>query len=57
MRVWETFQQAFCRAKYGTGYPVPMLAEKLCLWKGRERNGTETNTQKRAYRGKKSACL
>lgn len=45
MRVWDTSQQVKCGAFYGTGYPVPMLAEKLCLWKGRERNGTETNTQ------------
>ena len=25
MRVWDNSQQSFCRAKYGTGYPVPML--------------------------------
>ncbi|BDF31961.1 hypothetical protein CE91St61_00360 [Lachnospiraceae bacterium] len=64
MRVWDTSQQAKCsgdrRAFYGNGYPVPMLATKLQtpISKERtERNGTETNYEKRAYRGKKSACL
>ena len=61
MRVWETSQQAKMgggrRAFYGNGYPFPMLAIQFYLWKGRERNGTETKNQKWAYRGKKSACL
>ena len=53
-----------------TGYPFPMLAAKeasskwvliccacslLKTRKGRERNGTETKNQRRAYRDKKSS--
>ena len=59
MRVWDTSQQAKCsggrRAFYGNGYPFPMLAIQFYLWKGRERNGTETKNQGRAYCGGKSA--
>lgn len=43
MRVWETFQQAFCRTKHATGYPVAMLAPKLVTYntyERTERNGT-----------------
>lgn len=43
MRAWETSQQAFCKAKYGTGYPVPMLAAKLQTLISRERTGKEWN--------------
>jgi hypothetical protein len=52
-RVWDTSQQAKiarCRQTengrfYGSGYPLPMLAEKLFFYqtmKGRERNGKGT---------------
>ena len=59
MRGWDTSQQAKCsggsRAFYENGYPFSMLAIQFYLWKGCERNGTETKNQGRTYRGGKSA--
>ena len=45
----------FCGAKYESGYPLSMLAAKLLIWKGRERNGKGTKNGKRTYRGEKYA--